>query len=201
MAITKTNTPYEFLVRWTDGTIAGAHVRFLETISEDGTVLTQKEGNAMPVSMAGEAGYPLADILSSIQTQAIIEREDAVAAKATAEAALAQAIADKDAAVAAATAPLQAKIARLTAPVTAPVEADPLGPVVDDLQIRLALNQTGLRAAVENAVATSQDQNLKDWYERAKRFKRKDPLVLGMIQGLGVSDAEADALWALAASL
>jgi hypothetical protein len=33
MAITKTTQPYEFLVRWRDGAISGAHIRFLETIS------------------------------------------------------------------------------------------------------------------------------------------------------------------------
>ena len=201
MAITKTNTPYEFLVRWTDGTIAGAHVRFLETISEDGTVLTQKEGNAMPVSMAGEAGYPLADILSSIQTQAIIEREDAVAAKATAEAALAQAIADKDAAVAAATAPLQAEIARLTALVPAPVTATG---IVTMRQARLALLQVGKYADVSTAIASMPEPQKTaatiEW-EYASTVERSSAFVASMATALGLTEAEMDSLFTLAASL
>ena len=89
MAITKTTQPYEFLVRWRDGAISGTHIRFLETILEDGVVLAQKEGNAMPVSLAGEAGYPLADVLSAVQKSALVDLEKAKEALATAEAAIA----------------------------------------------------------------------------------------------------------------
>ena len=91
MAITKTTQPYEFLVRWRDGAISGAHIRFLETVLEDGVVLAQKEGNAMPVSLAGEAGYPLADVLSAVQTSALVELEKVKEALATAEATIAAA--------------------------------------------------------------------------------------------------------------
>jgi hypothetical protein len=86
MAITKTTQPYEFLVRWRDGAISGAHIRFLETILEDGVVLAQKEGNAMPVSLSGEVGYPLADVLTAVQQSALVELEKAKEALATAEA-------------------------------------------------------------------------------------------------------------------
>ena len=89
MAITKTTQPYEFLVRWRDGAISGAHIRFLETILEDGVVLAQKEGNAMPVSLSGEVGYPLADVLTAVQQSALVELEKAKEALATAEASLA----------------------------------------------------------------------------------------------------------------
>ena len=85
MAITKTTQPYEFLVRWRDGAISGAHIRFLETILEDGVVLAQKEGNAMPVSLSGEVGYPLADVLTAVQQSALVELEKAKEALATAE--------------------------------------------------------------------------------------------------------------------
>lgn len=77
MAITKTNQPYEFLVRWKDGAITGAHIKMLETIAEDGVVLSQKEGVAMPVSMAGAGNFPLADLLTGIQTQALIDLDAA----------------------------------------------------------------------------------------------------------------------------
>ena len=86
MAITKTTQPYEFLVRWRDGAISGAHIRFLETVLEDGVVLAQKEGNAMPVSLSGEVGYPLADVLTAVQQSALVELEKAKEALATAEA-------------------------------------------------------------------------------------------------------------------
>ena len=106
MALAKTTTPYEFLARWTNGTLAGAHVRFLETITDDGVVLSQKEGNAIPVALAGGAGFPLSEILSTLQADAIAERDAATAAKDAAVAALAA----KDAEIAA----LEAQVAELT---------------------------------------------------------------------------------------
>lgn len=179
MAITKTNTPYEFLVRWNNGAVAGAHIRFLETISENGTVLTQKEGPAMPVSMAGEAGFPIADILTSLQAQALTERDAAVAT-----------LAAKDAQIVA----LQAQVGAYTPPASA------LGTTVTARQIRLALTQVGLRAQVEAAVAAG-DQALKDWYEYANEFERNHSIVIAMGETLNVSDNELDQLFALAATL
>ena len=190
MTITKQQTPYEFLVRWTDGAVAGAHIRFLERLVEDGVVISEKEGDAKPVGMAGGVGFPIADILTALQVTALSDLALEKTAKAAAETALTAAQAQITA--------LQAQIEASAPPI--PV-ADPLGPTVSDLQIRLAMNQVGLRTAVEAAVAASTDQSLKDWYERAKAFKRHDPLVLGMIQALDVSDADADSLFALAASL
>ena len=134
-------------------------------------------------------GASIADIVASFNAAAISERDEAVAAKATAEAALTAAQAQ--------VATLQAQIHAYTPPV--PV-ADPEGPTVDDLQIRLAVNQVGLRDAVEAAVAAG-GQSLKDWYARAKRFNRLDPRVVAMVEALGVSEADADALWALASGL
>ena len=80
--ITKTQTPYEFLVRWDNGVVTGAHVRFLERIIEDGVVIHEKEGHAQPISMAGEIGFPIASILSSLESGAIIAVEAAQAATA-----------------------------------------------------------------------------------------------------------------------
>ena len=79
MTIIKTQTPYELLIRWKDGAVAGAHVKFLEQIVEDGVVLHEKEGDATPVSMAGEAGYPLADILTFAQSTALATADTAIA--------------------------------------------------------------------------------------------------------------------------
>lgn len=68
-------------------------------------------------------------------------------------------------------------------------------------QIRKALNQMGLRATVEAAVAASGDQDLIDGWEFAGEFLRNDPLVVGMGTALGNTAAEMDALFTLAAGL
>ena len=185
MAITKQNTPYEFLVRWNNGAVSGAHIRFLEMIREDGVVLSQKEGPAQPVSLAGESGFPITDVLTALQASALAD-------KATAEAALTAAQAQ--------VATLQAQIDAYTPPAVAEPVADPEGPTVDDLQIRLALNALDLREAVELAVAVS-DISVKDWYERAKKFKLKNPMVVALGKSMGKTDEEMAALWALAATL
>jgi len=67
-------------------------------------------------------------------------------------------------------------------------------------QIRLALNQTGLRDAVEAAVAAG-DRDLSDWWEYSTEVHRDNPMVEGMIQALGIPAEQADALWALGKGL
>ena len=67
-------------------------------------------------------------------------------------------------------------------------------------QIRKALNQTGLRDAVESAVAVA-EQTTKDGWEFATEFRRDDPLLVSMGTALGKTEAELDALFALARSL
>jgi len=86
MAIVKQQTPYEFLVRWDNGVVVGAHIRFLERLVEDGTVISEKEGHAKPVSLAGEAGFPIAGILSLVQANALADLATAQAALAVSEA-------------------------------------------------------------------------------------------------------------------
>ena len=108
MVITKIVVPYEFLVRWKNGKISGAHVKFLETISEDGVVVSEKEGMAQPVSMAGELGYPIADIFAAIRLDSVATAQAAVTACSDAHAAEAQA---KDAQATAEKAQAEAKLA------------------------------------------------------------------------------------------
>lgn len=72
--------------------------------------------------------------------------------------------------------------------------------VVTPWQIRKALNQTGLRAAVEASIAGA-DQTTKDGWEFATEFVRTDPLVEKLGFAIGKSDAEIDALFALALTL
>lgn len=177
MTIIKTSAPYEFLVRWKDGAIAGAHVRYLETIKDGDTVVSVKEGDPMPVSLAGGAGFPLADILTPLQTQAL------------ADLATAQAV----------VAPLQAEIARLTALVPAPVTATT---VISKRQGRAQLKAEGLLAPVETYMASlPADDTTRMAYEDATEWVRTDPNVLAMMTMLGKSSADADAFFAAAVSL
>ena len=68
-------------------------------------------------------------------------------------------------------------------------------------QIRKALNQLGLRSAVEAAVAASTDQDLKDGWAVATEFNRLSPFVIDIGAALGKTDAELDALFTLGAGL
>ena len=179
---TETKQPYELLVRWDHaGAIAGAHVGFRTITTKDGVVIADKPDDVMPVAVGGAAGYPLADILGQLQIDALA-RIDAL----TADVAAANALA--------------ARATELQAQIDALTPASTEDATVDDLQIRLALSGVGLRTDVETAVAAG-DQTLKDWYERAKKFKRHDPMVLALAAALNVTDEQLDALWALAASL
>lgn len=54
-------------------------------------------------------------------------------------------------------------------------------------QIRKALNNMGLRADVESAIAASPDQALKDGWEYASEFRSDDAFVLSMGQSLGLT--------------
>ena len=74
------------LVRWKDGVLAGAHVGFEVTASEDGAVLSTTPLPVMPVDIGQGVGFPLADILSQIQVDAITGKDAADAKCAVAEA-------------------------------------------------------------------------------------------------------------------
>ena len=86
MAISTVKRPYEMLVRWKDGVIAGAHVGFELTTTENGVVLSTTPLDVMPVDIGQGAGFPLADILSQVQVDAITGKDAAEAKCAAAEA-------------------------------------------------------------------------------------------------------------------
>jgi len=67
-------------------------------------------------------------------------------------------------------------------------------------QIRMALTRAGLRATVEDAVASG-GQELKDWWEWSQTFERNHPAVIQMGAALGQTPEQMDALWALGATL
>lgn len=68
-------------------------------------------------------------------------------------------------------------------------------------QIRKALNQIGLRSAVEAAVAASTNQDVKDGWEFANEFRSDDPLVVAMGVTLGKTEAEVRGIIELGATL
>lgn len=67
-------------------------------------------------------------------------------------------------------------------------------------QIRLALTQLGLRAAVETAV-TAASQDVRDTWQYATAFERDNPLVASLATQLNVTSEQLDGLWRLAATL
>ena len=84
-------------------------------------------------------------------------------------------------------------------PVLPPAEAFPA--VCSPWQMRKALNQLGLRDAVEAAVAASTDQTLRDGWEFATEFRSDDLFVLTMGVVLGKTEAEVRAIIELGATL
>lgn len=71
--------------------------------------------------------------------------------------------------------------------------------VVSPWQMRRALNQIGLRATVEAAVAAG-DQDTKDGWEFASEFRRDNALLLGMAAALNLTEQDLDDLFTLAAT-
>lgn len=94
-------------------------------------------------------------------------------------------------------------VVEIIPPVPTPdVPPEPLPTVLtcSPWQIRKALNATGLRGAVEAAVATA-DQTTKDAWEFAQEFRRDNPLIAAVASALGKTEAEIDDLFALAVTL
>lgn len=71
---------------------------------------------------------------------------------------------------------------------------------VTPLQMRRALNQLGLRATIEAAVAAS-SQDVRDAWEFGLEVRRNNPLVTGMAAQLGLTDAQVDEMFIQAAAL
>ena len=68
-------------------------------------------------------------------------------------------------------------------------------------QIRKALNSQGLRQAVEDAVAASDNIAVKDGWEFATEFRSDDPFVTSMGASLGMSEEQTADLVRYAATL
>jgi hypothetical protein len=71
--------------------------------------------------------------------------------------------------------------------------------VVSPWQMRRALNQLGLRAAIEAALASA-DQDTKDGWAVASEFRRDHDFINRMAAGLGMTSPQLDDLFRLAAA-
>lgn len=72
---------------------------------------------------------------------------------------------------------------------------------VTSWQLTKALIETGMIAAVESLVAApTTDPLIKYGWNKATTYNRHDPVVLAAQAGMGLTDAQVDGLFALAAS-
>lgn len=100
MAVEKITQPYEFLCRWENGKFKAYHFKTITTVKDGDEVLAVKESDAMTVQMAEESGFPIADILGALHTQALTAVTVAEEEKAVALAERDAAVLTRDAAVA-----------------------------------------------------------------------------------------------------
>ena len=209
MTITKSKTPNEFLVRWSDaGVIQGAHIVFREAITEDGAELSSKMLPAQPVSLAGEAGFPLADVLDILQSDALgtIDAKDAEIAKLKAdhEKAIADAKAEAEKTAGEHQQALQAyeiTVAKLREQIPPPApEGVPQS--ITPAQGETQLLREGLLDAVRGILAhESTPEEMKIAFARASTWERQSPSVLAMMAALKKTDADADAFFTAAAQI
>lgn len=82
--------------------------------------------------------------------------------------------------------------------ITRPVVPDVI--TVTPLQLRKALNQSGLRASVDAALAASPIE-VRDEWETAQEFHVDHASVIAMTAAIGKTDADRIALFELAATL
>lgn len=79
------------------------------------------------------------------------------------------------------------------------VPSNPVPDSVSPRQIRRALNQLGLRATVDAAIAMLPQDARDDW-DYALEVRRDWPLVASLAAGLGKTEAEIDDIFRLAAT-
>jgi hypothetical protein len=80
---------------------------------------------------------------------------------------------------------------------TAPVPVVSVPQSVTSAQLRLALTQQNLLAAVNTAVAAASNE-IQVYWEYQSTFNRQAPLLLGMAVVLGLTSAQCDAIFILA---
>lgn len=68
-------------------------------------------------------------------------------------------------------------------------------------QMLTALHRAGLLTTIKSAVAASGDIELQIAFDESQEFQRNNPFLASMAAALGKTDAEIDAVFALAATL
>lgn len=186
--------PYELLARFRpDGTVAGAHARTLTTVGG-------RTYESDPVPLADATDPAFTAFASQFSAAAVAERDAAVADLATATASLTSVTAERDAALAQ-VASLQAELEAIKNP------TDTQGfPVLSAVQLRLGIVGAGMSldeidAAIAGIPDTVQRVTVQTYWQYATQFERSHPLVAGMVSLLGLTDAEADAIWRAAGSI
>lgn len=74
-------------------------------------------------------------------------------------------------------------------------------PPVTRRQMLTALHRAGLLTTIKGAVAASGDVELQIAFDESQEFQRNNPFLATMAAALGKTDAEVDAIFALAATL
>ena len=209
MTITKSKTPHEFLIRWNEaGTLQGAHIAWREAIKENGAEISSKFLPPDPVSLAGESGFPLADVLTLVNVQALADGEAKAKEIADLKVAMEKAAADAKAAAdqmeAAHRQALEAyeiTLAKLREQIPAPAP-DGVPQSITPAQGETQLLREGLLDAVRSILAhESTPEEMKIAFARASTWERQSPSVLAMMAALKKTDDDADAFFAAAAQI
>lgn len=155
-----------------DGSIKGAHQDRIETISEGDNIISQR--------MLGAEALEPATLAAVLPDRAALVAQVQQLADVTAE---------RDA--------LRAQVTSLQQSSPPPSEGVAS---VSPLQARKALLAAGLLAAAETAIAASGAEAQLAW-EYASVIERSSPLIAGVVQALGLTDDEIDALFTQARAL
>ncbi|MBM3552154.1 MAG: hypothetical protein FJX45_10380 [Alphaproteobacteria bacterium] len=162
-----------------DGSLKGAHQERIDQVVVDGEIVYTRQLAAEPLDSVALA--------SVLPTQGALMAELAAAHASIEEKATALEQAETQLAA------LNAQIATLNAEIDA-LQNPPLDPVLSctDLQFRLALNQLGLREAVEAYVATAA-QDVRDWWERATMIHANNAMLINAAISLGKTQEDINA--------
>lgn len=208
MAIQELTRPYEVLVRWRDGALAGAHVQFITQVVDGDRVMAETLGQAMPVDVGAGVGFPIADILQQIHVDALAAVDAKTAALVAMTAERDTALQERDgkvAELAAAGQQIVALQAELDALKGGGIDGVPQ--TVSRFQARAALlltlrNGVPLLDLIEAMMAEpSVDRMMKLAWENAQTFERQSTTLLSLAGQLGLDEAALDALFVAAAGI
>lgn len=67
MTLQTIREPYELLIRWKGGVVSGLHKRELITVKDDGVVLSETEGKALPLEISDVPNFfPATDAIANV---------------------------------------------------------------------------------------------------------------------------------------